>query len=58
MKLKSVILVLTGVVIGGLLFATPKNTKHRKELLKKSRKYQKAFKATANKYKEKLAEQQ
>jgi len=56
MKLKSVLLVLTGIVIGGLVFSTPKNTKHRKELFKKSRKYKKAFKETANKYKEKLAE--
>ena len=54
MKLKSVLLVFTGIVIGGLLFASPKSLKNRKELSKKSRKYKKAFKETASKYKQKL----
>lgn len=55
MKLKSVLLVFTGIVIGGLLFASPKSLRNRKELSKKAKKYKKAFKESAFKYKQKLA---
>lgn len=60
MKTKSIILLFTGIVlgvIGSYLFTPPKGrSKRRKELSKKSRKYNKAFKITASKYKEKLGE--
>lgn len=58
MKSKSALLLLTGIAIGaiGNFLFTPlkERTKRRKELFKKSRKYQKAFKETASKYKQKL----
>ncbi len=57
MKSKSVLFLLTGIAIGavgGFLITPQKKIKSRKELLKKSKKYKKAFKDTATKYKEKL----
>ena len=57
MKSKSVLLLLTGIAIGavgGFLFTPQKKLKSRKEILKKSKKYKKAFEATATKYKERL----
>jgi len=58
MKLKSTLILFTGIAIGaigGFLFTPPKGrSKRRKELSKKSKKYNKAFKETASKYKEKL----
>ena len=58
MKSKSALLLLTGIVIGaisGLLFAPQKGLRSRKDVLKKSKKYKKAFEETASRYKEKLA---
>lgn len=58
MKSKSALLLVTGIVIGriaGLLFAPQKGLKGRKDVLKKSKKYKKAFEETASRYKEKLA---
>lgn len=57
MKSKSVLYLLTGFALGaitGLLVVPQKGIKSRKEL-KKSKKYKKAFKASASKYKEKLS---
>lgn len=57
MKSKSVLFLLTGFALGtitGLLIVPQKGIKSRKEL-KKSKKYKKAFKETASKYKEKLS---
>jgi gas vesicle protein len=57
MKSKSALLLLTGIAIGaigGYLFTPEKKLKNRKELWKKSKKYNKAFKETASKYKEML----
>ncbi len=60
MKPKSILLLLTGIAIGaigGFLFTPQKGrSKRRKELSKKSKKYKKAFKETASKYKEKLGD--
>ena len=58
MKTKSALLLLTGIAIGAiaaLLFAPRKGLKIRKDVLKKSKKYKKAFEETASRYKEKLA---
>ena len=58
MKLKSALLLLTGFAVGaiaGLLFAPQKSLKSRTDVIKKSKKYKKAFKETASRYKEKLA---
>lgn len=55
MKPRSLVYLLTGIAIGGLIFSPKKNSKGRKELAKKSKKYKKAFKESASKYKEKLA---
>jgi gas vesicle protein len=57
MKSKSVLFLLSGFAIGaitGLLIVPQRSIKSRKEL-KKSKKYKKAFKETASKYKQKLA---
>lgn len=57
MKSKSAFLLLTGIGIGtiaGVLFAPQKGLKSSKDVLKKSKKYDKAFKETASRYKEKL----
>ncbi len=59
MKSKSILLLFTGIaigVIGGFLFTPEKKIKNRKELWGKSKKYKKAFKETASKYKEKLGD--
>jgi gas vesicle protein len=58
MKSKSLLFLLTGFALGtitGLLVVPQKRMKSNKEL-KKSKKYKKAFKESASKYKEKLAE--
>ena len=57
MKSKSLLFLLSGFAIGtitGLLIVPQRGIKSRKEL-KKSKKYKKAFKETASKYKQKLA---
>ena len=58
MKTKSVLLFFSGIAIGAmgnfLLTATKGRSKRRRELSKKSRHYNKAFKDTASKYREKL----
>jgi hypothetical protein len=58
MKTKSVLLLFTGIAIGAignfLLTTTKGRSKRRKELSKKSRHFNKAFKDTASKYREKL----
>ena len=59
MKPKSVLLLLTGMALGALsvvLLAPLKGYKSRKEIANKSKKYKKAFKETALKYREKLGE--
>ena len=59
MKTKSALLLLTGAAIGaiaGILLVPQKGIKNRKQILKKSKKYKKAFKETASKYKEKLGD--
>jgi gas vesicle protein len=59
MKSKSVLILFTGIAIGaigGFLFTPEKKIKNRKELWKQSKKYNKAFKETASKYKEKLGD--
>lgn len=59
MKPKSALLLLTGIAIGALsvvLLAPLKRYKSRKEIAKKSKKYKKAFKETALKYREKLGD--
>lgn len=60
MKSKSVLFLLTGIALGAIgnfLLSAPKGKrKRRKELSNKSRKYKKAFRETATKYKEKLGE--
>lgn len=60
MKSKSILVLLSGIAIGaiGSFLLTPQKgqLKRRKELSKKSRKYKKAFKETASKYKEKLGD--
>ena len=59
MKKKSALLRFGGIAIGsiaGILLVPQKGLKNRKQILKKSKKYKKAFKATASKYKEKLAD--
>ena len=58
MKSKSVLYLITGIAIGALgsLLLTPqKGLKSRRDVMKKSKKYKKAFKETADKYKEKLS---
>lgn len=57
MKSKSILLLLAGIAIGSIglfLFTPQKGIKSRKQLLKQAKKYKKAFKETATKYKEKL----
>ncbi len=57
MKSKSILLLITGIAMGAagnFLFTSAKGFKSRKELLKKTKKYKKAFKETASKYKQKL----
>ncbi len=54
MKSKSLILFFSGVAVGataGLLFTPQKSLKAKKDVLKKSKKYKKAFKESASKYK-------
>ena len=58
MKAKSVLLLLSGIAIGaigGYLFTPERRLKPRKSASSKSKKYKKAFKATASKYREKLS---
>ena len=59
MKTKSVLLLLSGIALGAvgnfLITTTKGKSKRRKELSQKSRHYNKAFKHTASKYREKLA---
>ena len=58
MNSKSASILFTGIAIGtiaGVLFAPQKGLKSGKDVLKKSKKYTKAFKETASRYKEKLA---
>lgn len=58
MKAKSALLLFSGITIGAIasfLFTSTKGFRSRKELSKKTKKYKKAFKETASKYKEKLA---
>jgi len=58
MKSKSVLFLLTGIAIGaigGILLTPKKGLKSRRDVMRKSKKYKKAFKETANKYKEKLS---
>ncbi len=57
MKSKYALFLLTGFALGaitGMLIVPQKGIKNRREL-KKSKKYKKAFRETASKYKEKLA---
>ncbi len=58
MKAKSILFLCTGITIGvfgSFLFSSTRGVKSRKELFKKTKKYKKAFRETASKYKEKLA---
>ena len=58
MKSKSALFLLSGIaigVLGSFLFTPLKGLKKRKELSKKAKKYKKAFKETATKYKQKLS---
>lgn len=58
MKTKSVLFLFTGIAIGAIgnfLFTSSKGKlKRRKELSKKSKQHNRAFKHTASKYREKL----
>lgn len=57
MKSKSTLFFLAGIAVGtiaGLFIVPQKGLKNRKDLWRKSRKYNKAFKETASKYKEKF----
>jgi gas vesicle protein len=59
MKSKSVLILFTGIAIGaigGFLLTPEKKIKNRKQLWKQAKKYNKAFKETASKYKEKLGD--
>lgn len=59
MKPKSLFILFTGIAIGSFatFFIIPrKSLKSRRQLSKKSRKYNKAFKETASRYKQKLSE--
>lgn len=59
MKSKSVLILFSGIAIGAIakyLFTPDKKYKNNKEFSRKSRKYNKAFKKTASKYKEKLGQ--
>lgn len=57
MKTRSVLILFTGIAIGaigGYLFTPERRVKPGKAASRKSKKYNKAFKATASKYREKL----
>ena len=59
MKSKSALFLLTGIAIGaigGFLLSPQKGFKPSKGLSKKTKKYNKAFKEAASKYKEKLGD--
>lgn len=58
MKSKSTLYFLAGIAVGtlaGLFIVPQKSLRSRKALWKKSHKFDKAFKETASKYKEKFA---
>ena len=57
MKSKSLLFLVSGIAIGAIaaILLTPQKSLKRKDAWKKSKKYKKAFKETASKYKQKLA---